>query len=149
MEVNTTTTTDPVNYYNKFNNFILNPIVFIIIILVIVAYFAFSSSLGNSENSGFNSITGNDSGGKFMGIIIVAILVKNTITINYNGASRGEGIQNIRTHIGTIRPDNSSQVRTNSNLPKIIILLQFCKNASIALNNLIHIDDCLQPISEG
>ena len=32
MEVNTTTTTDPVNYYNKFNNFILNPIVFIIII---------------------------------------------------------------------------------------------------------------------
>jgi hypothetical protein len=75
MEVNTTTTTDPVNYYNKFNNFILNPIVFIIIILVIVAYFAFSSSLGNSENSGFNSITGNDSGGKFMGIIIVAILV--------------------------------------------------------------------------
>ena len=75
MEVNTTTTTDPVNYYNKFNNFILNPIVFIIIILVIVAYFAFSSSLGNSENSGFNSITGNDSGGKFMSIIIVAILV--------------------------------------------------------------------------
>ncbi len=75
MEVNTTTTTDPVNYYNKFNNFILNPIVFIIIILIIVAYFAFSSSLGNSENSGFNSITGNDSGGKFMGIIIVAILV--------------------------------------------------------------------------
>ena len=75
MEVNTTTTTDPVNYYNKFNNFILNPIVFIIIILIIVAYFAFSSSLGNSENSGFNSITGNDSGGQFMGIIIVAILV--------------------------------------------------------------------------
>lgn len=75
MEVNTTTTTDPVNYYNKFNNFILNPIVFIIIILIIIAYFAFSSSLGNSENSGFNSITGNDSGGQFMGIIIVAILV--------------------------------------------------------------------------
>ena len=27
MEVNTTTTTDPVNYYNKFNDFIINPIV--------------------------------------------------------------------------------------------------------------------------
>ena len=75
MEVNTTTTTDPVNYYNKFNNFILNPIVFIIIILVIVSYFAFSSSLGNSENSGFKSITGENSDGNFMGIIIVAILV--------------------------------------------------------------------------
>lgn len=75
MEVNTTTTTDPVNYYNKFNNFILNPIVFIIIILIIGSYFAFSSSLGNSENSGFKSITGENSDGNFMGIIIVAILV--------------------------------------------------------------------------
>lgn len=72
MEVNTTTTIDPVNYYNKFNNFILNPIVFIIIILIIVAYFAFSSSLGNSENGDFQSTTGN---GQFMGIVIVAILV--------------------------------------------------------------------------
>jgi hypothetical protein len=68
MEVNTTTTTDPVNYYNKFNNFILNPIVFIIVILIIVAYFALSSSLGNSD-------AGDDSNGKFMTIIIVVILV--------------------------------------------------------------------------
>ena len=75
MQVNTTTTTDPVNYYNKFNNFILNPIVFIIIILIIVAYFAFSSSLGNSENTGFKDITSDDNSGQFMGIIIVAILV--------------------------------------------------------------------------
>ena len=75
MEVNTTTTTDPVNYYNKFNNFILNPIVFIIIILIIVAYFAFSSSLGNSDSEGFSSITGNDSSGEqIMGIIIVVVL---------------------------------------------------------------------------
>jgi hypothetical protein len=75
MEVNTTTTTDPVNYYNKFNNFILNPIVLIIIILIIVAYFAFSSSLGNSDSEGFSSITGNDSsGGQIMGIIIVIVL---------------------------------------------------------------------------
>jgi len=75
MEVNTTTTTDPVNYYNKFNNFILNPIVLIIIILIIVAYFAFSSSLGNSDSDGFSSITGNDSsGGQVMGIIIVVVL---------------------------------------------------------------------------
>ena len=72
MEVNTTTTTDPVNYYNKFNNFILNPIVFIIIILIIAAYFIFASSLGNSQNSGF---TGDESGGQFITIIIVVILV--------------------------------------------------------------------------
>ena len=76
MEVNTTTTTDPVNYYNKFNNFITNPIVFIIVVLIIVAYFAFSSSLGNSGSDGFKSITGDDSSGEqVMGIIIVVVLV--------------------------------------------------------------------------
>ena len=76
MEVNTTTTTDPVNYYNKFNNFITNPIVFIIVVLIIVAYFAFSSSLGNSDSNGFKSVTGTDSGGeKVMGVIIVVVLV--------------------------------------------------------------------------
>ena len=75
MEVNTTTTTDPVNYYNKFNNFITNPIVFIIVVLIIVAYFAFSSSLGNSDSDGFKSVTGDDTGGQVMGIIIVVVLV--------------------------------------------------------------------------
>jgi len=83
MEVNTTTTTDPVNYYNKFNNFITNPIVFIIVILIIVAYFAFSSSLGNSGSDGFKSITSTDSSGEqIMGIIIVVVLV---ILIIING----------------------------------------------------------------
>jgi hypothetical protein len=78
MEVNTTSTTDPVNYYNKLNTFILNPIVFVIILLIIIAYFVFSSSLGNNESSGFSSITSSDSSsssGKVMGIIIVIILV--------------------------------------------------------------------------
>ena len=75
MEVNTTTTTDPVNYYNKFNDFIINPIVFIIVVLIIVAYFVFSSSLGNSDSEGFRSITGDDSSGEqIMGIIIVVVL---------------------------------------------------------------------------
>jgi hypothetical protein len=83
MEVNTTTTTDPVNYYNKFNNFITNPIVFIIVVLIIVAYFAFSSSLGNSDSDGFKSITSTDSSGEqIMGIIIVVVLV---ILIMING----------------------------------------------------------------
>ena len=78
MEVNTTSTTDPLNYYNKFNTFILNPMVFVIVLLIIIAYFVFSTSLGNSESSGFSSIMSSDSsgsGGKVMGIIIVIILV--------------------------------------------------------------------------
>ena len=83
MEVNTTTTTDPVNYYNKFNNFITNPIVFIIVVIIIVAYFAFSSSLGNNDSNGFKSVTGADSSGEqVMGIIIVVVLI---ILIIING----------------------------------------------------------------
>jgi hypothetical protein len=70
--VNTTTTTDPVNMYNSFNNYIMNPIVFIIIVLIIVAYYAFSSSLGpgNLGNS-----EGKKNGGGIFGVIIIAILV--------------------------------------------------------------------------
>jgi hypothetical protein len=69
--VNTTTTTDPVNMYNNLNNFIMNPMVFIIIFLIIVAYYAFSSSLG-SGNLGTSESS--NSGGIF-GIIIIVILI--------------------------------------------------------------------------
>jgi len=69
--VNTTTTTDPVNMYNNLNNFVMNPMVFIIILLIIVTYYAFSSSLG-SENLGSN---GSSNGGEIFGVIIIVILV--------------------------------------------------------------------------
>ena len=71
MEVNTTTTTDPVNYYNNLNTFIMNPMVFIIVLLIIIAFFVLSYSLGNNDSS--SASDGN--GQNFMGIIIVAILV--------------------------------------------------------------------------
>jgi hypothetical protein len=70
--VNTTTTTDPVNMYNNFNNFIMNPLIFVIIILIIVAYYAFSSSLGN-ENLG--TTEGFNPQDNIFGIIIITILV--------------------------------------------------------------------------
>ena len=70
--VNTTSTTDPVNMYNYLNNYILNPMVFIIILLIVVAYYVFSSSL-DSGSSGLGN--GNDSGSNVMGIVIVAILI--------------------------------------------------------------------------
>ena len=71
MEVNSTTTTDPVNYYNNLNNFIMNPMIFIILLLIIITFFVVSSSLGNKDSS--SASAGNEQ--NFMGIIIVAILV--------------------------------------------------------------------------
>jgi hypothetical protein len=78
MEVNTTSTADPVNMYNYLNNFVLNPIVFIIILLVIISYFVFFSTLGNNQNEGFNM---NSSDTKYsnwqhiFGILIVLIVI--------------------------------------------------------------------------
>jgi len=70
MEVNTTSTVDPVNMYNNLNNFILNPAVFIIVFLIIIFYYVFSSHLGN------NDINSSDNGsGNIFGVIMVVILV--------------------------------------------------------------------------
>lgn len=67
---NTTSTTDPVNMYNYLNSYMLNPIVFIILFLTIVAYYVFSTSLGNDESLNISE----DKTSSF-GIIIIAILV--------------------------------------------------------------------------
>lgn len=77
MEVSTTSTTDPLNYYNYLNNVILNPTVFVVILIIIIGYFVLSSSLG--KNSGENSMSnaGNDSsnnGQRILGIIVIVIL---------------------------------------------------------------------------
>jgi hypothetical protein len=60
--VNTSSTTDPVNMYNYLNNFILNPIVFIIILLIILSYYLFAS-------------LGNENGTPIMSIVIMTIVV--------------------------------------------------------------------------
>ena len=75
--VSTTSTTDPVNMYNYLNSYVLNPTVFIIILLIIIAFYVFSSSLGNG-NSGsntFNSFNTSGSNSNIIGIIISVILV--------------------------------------------------------------------------
>lgn len=76
MEVNTSTTIDPVNMYDYMNNYFLNPMVFIIIFLVVIFYLVIFSSLGknreintDSQSSNTNNNTG------FLGIIVIAILI--------------------------------------------------------------------------
>jgi hypothetical protein len=77
--VSTTTTTDPVNMYDYLNNFILNPMIFVIILLIIIIYYVFSSSLGlgNSgfsiSNSGSNLNSG--SGTSIITTIIIIVLI--------------------------------------------------------------------------
>lgn len=70
--VNTTSTTDPVNMYNYLNNYILNPIVFIVILIILLSYYLFSSDavsgLGNMQGATSSS------GSNIFGIIIVIIL---------------------------------------------------------------------------
>jgi hypothetical protein len=70
--VNTTTTTDPVNMYNNLNNFIMNPLIFVIILLIIVGYYVFSSSL---EKGNLGTTQDSDFGNGIFGIIIIVILV--------------------------------------------------------------------------
>jgi len=78
MEVNTTTTTDPVNMYDYVNNLLLNPVVFIVIFIIIVAYLVLFSGLGNSDGDSSSSTSSSDSNNKsqeILGIIVIAILI--------------------------------------------------------------------------
>jgi hypothetical protein len=138
MEVNTTTTTDPLNMYNYINNFVLNPVVFIIIILIIIGYLVIFSSLGNNNANGQVNLELNNSyGQQYLGIlviIIIAILVlingfqyffninisaylKNLFTnkpeidivVNHNQAEKQENKEE----------DNQENYLLNSSIPEI------------------------------
>jgi len=76
MEVNTTSTIDPMSMYNNLNNFILNPTVFIIIFIIIIAYIILFYSLGNSEDN--NIVLSEDNisfGQNIMTTIIIIVLI--------------------------------------------------------------------------
>lgn len=77
MEVNTTSTIDPVNMYNSVNNFFLNPIVFFIIFIVVILYLVIFSSLGNKQETsvGQDSSPNNKFGLGILGVIVIALLI--------------------------------------------------------------------------
>lgn len=75
MEVNTSTTTDPLNMYNNLNSLMLNPTVFIIVGIIIIVFFVFFLGLG-SGNGSVNGAEGQSGNGQqFLGIIVIAILI--------------------------------------------------------------------------
>ena len=71
MDINTTSTTNPVDMYGYVNNLVLNPIIFIILFLIIVAYFALFASLGNNGQQ----TEGASKTQNIFAIIIIVILV--------------------------------------------------------------------------
>jgi hypothetical protein len=77
MEVNTTSTIDPVNMYSSVNNFFLNPVVFFIIFIVVIFYLVIFSSLGNKqETSVAQDSSGNNKFGLgILGVIVIALLI--------------------------------------------------------------------------
>ena len=77
MEVNTSTTTDPLNMYDFLNNWILNPIVIVIVVVIIVAYVILFSGLGNNNenSSSYGSSESNNNTSKILGIIVIVILL--------------------------------------------------------------------------
>ena len=125
--VNTTSTTDPVNMYNNLNNYILNPIVFIIILLIIIGYFVFSSSLtSDSNNLGDSNY---NYGSNIMGIIIIGILIV-LILINafqyffsINVTAYIQGLFTPKTKIDIVVDQNQNNYNSSnvpaSNIPEI------------------------------
>jgi hypothetical protein len=73
--VNTTTTVDPVNMYNKLNEFIMRPMIFIILLLVVMGYY--SKKLFNIQKGGDLAIsdTTNNKGNLFTILIIVILIL--------------------------------------------------------------------------
>jgi predicted MPP superfamily phosphohydrolase len=73
MEVNTTSTADPLNMYNYLNNLVMNPVIFIILIFIIILYLIFFSSLGNTNEQIFSEPSNNTQ--SFLGFFIIIVVI--------------------------------------------------------------------------
>ena len=104
--VNTTSTTDPVNMYNYLNTYIMNPMVLVVIVLIIIAYYAFSSSLG-PDNLG--SEYDSNGGGNIFGIIMMVILV---ILVLVNVTAYIQGLFTPKTTVDIVVDQSTYQPTT-------------------------------------
>lgn len=73
MEVDSTTTTDPLYMYNNMNTLLLNPTIFVIVLVIIIGYLILFSSLGNNEK--LNNNVDNGVSNIMVGIIIIVLIV--------------------------------------------------------------------------
>ena len=77
MEVNTSTTTDPINMYNYMNNIMINPVIFIVIFLIVIGYLVIFSSLGNNGQGGFSNTQDTDKNDwqKILTILVISVMI--------------------------------------------------------------------------
>jgi hypothetical protein len=87
MEVSTDPTTETMNMYNYVNNFLANPIIYILLLLVLILYFVFFYSLGNKTTE-YNSNAPSSSGS----IVTILIIVLIGILLFVNGLTYFFGI---------------------------------------------------------
>jgi len=82
MEVSTDSTRETLNMYNYINNFLINPIVYILLLVVLISYFIFFYSLGKNNNTDYSSST--NSGSKSTSLLtnIVILLIFLLFLIN-------------------------------------------------------------------
>ena len=77
MEVSTDPTAETMNMYNYVNNFLANPIIYILLLIILILYFVFFYSLGNktTEYSSSNASSSSGSLATILIILLVAILL--------------------------------------------------------------------------
>lgn len=109
--VNTSSTTDPVNMYNYFNNFIMNPIVFIIVLLILIVFYGFSASLGDGSQNVVQEYNGGTGGtfGIIIAIILVVLIIVNALQyfFSINVAAYISGLFEPTTKLDIVVDDSS------------------------------------------
>jgi len=97
MEVSTDSTRETLNMYNYVNNFLTNPMVYILLIAVIIIYFIFFYSLGKNNTTDYPS-SNNNSSSKNTNFLTIFVIILVIIVFVINGLTYFFGI-NLITYI--------------------------------------------------
>jgi len=96
MEVSTDSTRETLNMYNYVNNFLTNPMIYILLVAVIIVYFIFFYSLGkNNNDTDYSSNNSSSESSNFLTIMVIILVV---IIFVINGLTYFFGI-NLITYI--------------------------------------------------
>ena len=98
MEVSTDSTRETLNMYNYVNNFLMNPMVYILLFAVIIIYFVFFYSLGKNNNTTDYLNSNNNPSSKSTNFLAIFVIILVIIIFVINGLTYFFGI-NLITYI--------------------------------------------------